>query len=66
MAKWGGRVGSIGLQWVILIGLKSGLGQLGLGEGRGGLTRIFHIIFFLIKKITCICHLKSHATNYLM
>ena len=29
------------------------------------LTRIFHMIFFK-KKTTYICHLKSHATNYLM
>ena len=46
MAKWVGQVGSIGLQRVILSELKSSLGQLGCGVGRGGLTCIFHIIFF--------------------
>ena len=51
--------------------VKNGFGSIGL---RVGLTRIFHMIFFLIfllfiiiiKKTTCICHLESYATNYLM
>ena len=52
---------------VILSGLKTGSGQSGCGSGRVGLARIFHMNFFIfIKKTTCICHLESYATNYLM
>ena len=32
---------------------------------RVGMTRIFLVIFFFLIKGTCICYLKSHATNYL-
>ena len=67
--KWAGRVefksGQLGckskidhFKWV-----KKGFGSIGL---QAKLTRIFHIIFFFIKKTTCICHLESHVTNYLM
>ena len=42
--------------------VKKGFGSIGL---QVELTRIFHINFFT-KKITFICYLKSHATNYLM
>ena len=43
--------------------------ELQVGSGRVRFTRIFHMNFFflfLIKKTTCICHLESYATNYLM
>ena len=42
--------------------------ELQVGSGRVRFTRIFHMnfFFFLIKKTTCICHLESYATNYLM
>ena len=66
MAKRAGRVGfglgqmGCGSKRVILSGLKNRV------AGQVGLTHIFHMIFLFIKKTTCICHLKSHATNYLM
>ena len=59
------RVRLIGLRVkrVILSGLKFG----SIGTGWVRLTRIFHkIFFFFFKKTTCICHLESYATNYLM
>ena len=57
----------LGSGQVRLIGLrvKTGSGQSRFGSGRVGLTHIFHMNFFKKKK-TCICHLESHATNYLM
>ena len=41
-------------------------GQSSYKLGRVRLTCIFHIKFFLFKKTICVCHLESHATNYLM
>ena len=46
--------------------VRNGLGQSGYKLGRVGLTCIFHIKFFLFKKTICVCHLESHAINYLM
>ena len=59
--KWvAGQTGYF--KWV-----KNGFGSIGLWVG---LTCIFHIIFIYIYiyiyKTTCICHLESHAKNYLM
>ena len=44
----------------------NGSGQSGYRLNRVGLTCIFHIKFFIFKKTICVCHLESHATNYLM
>ena len=68
MANRLGRVGSSGCgsKRVILSGLKrvrvnQVAGQVGLSW-----PVFFTWIFFFIKKTTFICHLESHATNYLM
>ena len=77
---WVGSIGLqvkrvTGKKLVILSGLKMSSGQLVAGQVK--LTRIFHMnffyiiyiyiyIYFFIKKTTCICHLESYATNYLM
>ena len=72
MAKQVGRSESGWVNWVasqkqvILSGLKTGLSQLGCGSGWIDLYFSHELFFFLIKKTTCICHLESHATNYLM
>ena len=57
-----------GSKRVILSVLENRSGQLSCGSSWVRLTCIFHIYFFLIylKKITCVCHLESHAVNYLM
>ena len=52
----------VGKKRVILSRLKMGSGQSGCGLGRP----IFSHEFFYFKKTTCICHLESHATNYLI
>ena len=43
-------------------------GQLGCRSARVDpyFSHDLLLLLFLIKKITCIFHLKSHATNYLM
>ena len=54
---------------VILRGLKMSSSQLGCELGRVDryFSHEFLFLFFIfIKKITCICYLKSYATNYLM
>ena len=51
---------------VILSKLKTDSGQLGCGSGRVDPYFQMIFLFFLIKKTTYICHLKSHVTNYLM
>ena len=72
MAKRAGWVGfgsnqsGCGSKWVILNELKMGSGQSGCRSDQVGVTRIFYIKFFFIKKTTCICHLESYITNYLM
>ena len=57
------------VKWVILSMLKMGSGQSGCGLVGSGwpvfFTWIF-LFFIFIKKTTCICHLESYATNYLM
>ena len=60
---------------VILSELKRGSGQSGCRSGQVDLyfSHKFYFILFLkifififLMKTTCICHLESHATNYLM
>ena len=72
MTKRAGWVRSIELQVkqvagqkrVILSGLKTSSGQSGCGSSR--VNPYFSHDFFYIKKTTCIFHLESHATNYMM
>ena len=40
--------------------------QVNQFAGRVDLYFLHDFIYIYIKKITCICHLESHATNYLM
>ena len=47
------------LKWVILNGLKIGLGQLGCGLDRVGFTHIFHMKFFYKEKIMYLLFGKS-------
>ena len=45
----------------------SGSSRVNRVVGQVKLTCIFHLNFLIfIKKTTCICHLESYATNYLM
>ena len=78
MAKRVGWVGfgsnqsSCGSKWVILNELKMGHfkriknGSIGLQVRSGRVNSYFLHKFFFIKKTTCICHLESYITNYLM
>ena len=71
-----GRFGQVnritGQKMVILSGLKRGLDQSGCGLDRVDpyfsheFYFYFYFIFIFFKKTTYICHLESHATNYLM
>ena len=55
----------LGKKWVILSGLKMGSSQSGCGLSR--VDPFFtYIYIYILKKITCICNLESHATNYLI
>ena len=54
-----------GQKRVILSGLKTGYGQIGLGRVNKYFSHEF-LFFIFIKKTTCICHLESYAINYLM
>ena len=56
------------LKRFILSRLKTSSGQLGCESGRVGpyFSHDFFFFFFFFKKTTYICHLESHATNYLM
>ena len=46
--------------------VKNGFGSIGLRVGSGWPIFSNDFFFFLIKKTTYICYLKSHATNYLI
>ena len=70
MVKLTGRVGSGQTghmsKRVILSGLKMGSGQTCCKSGWPVFFTWIFLFFIFIKKTTCICHLESYETNYLM